>query len=175
MALISLGVCDYVIQCLHMSSPDVQVNAFHAMMNLAREDGGAFTKSGACEVILKMLPGASASGSPQLIAMLDCMYALGIQNPERQKKFEGAKGPLMHILSRYYENPLVHKKAVIIASLLAYSTDNLDFFRPLVLMIRSYYGRMPQEVEDQDPHEVNVRRVCMALLLKYKYLIQEHN
>ena len=168
--LIALGVCRHVIQCLRIKSPDVQTNAFQAMMNLARDDGGAFTKVGACQILLRMLPEASKSASPVLMVMLDCMYALALHNPQRQKQLEVGKIPLMNILSRHYEDPEIHKKAVVIASLLAYSTRDMNSFRPVVYMIRAYYRRMPSNLSETDPHSVNVQRVCAALLVRYNCL-----
>ena len=168
--LIALGVCNHVIQCLRIPSPDVKTNALQAMMNLARDDGGAFTRAGACQILLQMLPQAAKSESPVLMVMLDCMYALGLHNPTRQKQLEAAKVPLMNILAQRYKNPEIHKKAVVIASLLAYSTRDMKSFLPLVHMIRSYYHSMPKNVPDPDPHTLNVRRVCAALLIRYNCL-----
>ena len=159
------------MQCLRMSSTQVHTNAFQAMMNLARDDDNTFTKLGACEVLLEKLPDASISDSNLLGAMLDCMYALGLQNRERQKKLEAAKALLIEILFRQYEDKEIHKKTVIIASLLAYTTDDMPSFRPLVRVIYAYFERMPvPQVGRHDPHAVDVRRVCIALMMRYNMI-----
>ena len=106
---ISFGAYDHVSRCLRMSNRDVHFYALVAMSSLANNDGGgAFTKSGACDIILKMLP----SALPRLMMpMLDCMYALG-------RLMGQFKAAVMYILSRQYDDPKIHKRAVVVASLL---------------------------------------------------------
>lgn len=108
------------------------------------------TKSGACEIIVKMLPNASVSGKWLLISILDAMESLCESNIERRKSAEdlfnplkrlkASKGILLDILSRQYDDPLIHKKEVIVSLLLVYSSEDFYFFEPLVIKIKDYYA-----------------------------------
>merc|ERR1712110_650221 len=110
-----------------------------------------------------------ASGGPLLAYMLKAMWGLSAKNRARQKKFKASKGLLMDILSRQYDDTIIHKLAVTLACVLAFCSEDVDFFLPLVLAIRSYYRSMPREDVPDRRITHDIPAWCETVLNKYRF------